>query len=137
MTKALPFTAAGLARAIREATAAGKKIVGVRSHDGSLILEGDPTEAPLPAFLYFVRDGELVQSGYRTNWQVRLATLQAANARPLVMLALFNGTQAEEFALHQRFAAHRIRPNNEWFRESWEITEYLEERGHECLLPKV
>lgn len=43
MTKALPFTAAGLARAIRGAEAAGKHVIGVRP-DGTLILGDRPVE---------------------------------------------------------------------------------------------
>lgn len=41
MTKPLPFTAAGLARAIRGAELAGKCVIGIRP-DGALILGDKP-----------------------------------------------------------------------------------------------
>lgn len=51
MTKALPFTAAGLARAIKGAEKAGKNVAGVRP-DGTLIfgdnLPGYPSVSPVP-----------------------------------------------------------------------------------------
>lgn len=43
MSKALPFTAAGLARAIKGAKLAGMHVIGVRP-DGSLILGDKPLE---------------------------------------------------------------------------------------------
>lgn len=43
MTKALPFTAAGLARAIKGAKQAGMHVIGVRP-DGTLILGDKPVE---------------------------------------------------------------------------------------------
>ena len=45
MTKALPFTAAGLARAIRGVELAGRHVVGVRP-DGTLIVGDKPVEVP-------------------------------------------------------------------------------------------
>lgn len=46
MTKALPFTAASLARAIRGAEQAGKHVAGIRP-DGTLLLTDSPvTLAP-------------------------------------------------------------------------------------------
>jgi hypothetical protein len=49
MTQALPFTAAGLARAIRGAELAGKCVIGIRP-DGTLVLGDKPvdTEAFAP-----------------------------------------------------------------------------------------
>jgi hypothetical protein len=43
MTKALPFTAASLARAIKGVEAAGRFVVGVRA-DGTLIIGDRPLE---------------------------------------------------------------------------------------------
>jgi hypothetical protein len=43
MTKALPFTAAGLARAIKGVELAGRHVVGVRP-DGTLIIGDKPFE---------------------------------------------------------------------------------------------
>jgi hypothetical protein len=44
MTKALPFTAASLARAIRGVEQAGKHVIGVRP-DGTLILGDKPVDS--------------------------------------------------------------------------------------------
>lgn len=49
MTRALPFTAAGIARAIKGAEKAGKKVTGIRA-DGSLIL-GDNAVTSQPSRL--------------------------------------------------------------------------------------
>jgi hypothetical protein len=44
VTKPLPFTAAGIARAIRGVQAAGKHVIGVRP-DGTLIVGDNPVDA--------------------------------------------------------------------------------------------
>lgn len=44
MTKALPFTAAGLARAIKGVELAGRFVIGVRPSDGTLIVGDKPVD---------------------------------------------------------------------------------------------
>jgi hypothetical protein len=44
MTKPLPFTAAGLARAIRCVEQAGRHVVGVRPADGMLLVSTEPLD---------------------------------------------------------------------------------------------
>lgn len=44
MTKPLPFTAAGLARAIRGVEQAGRHVVGVRPSDGVLLISNAPLD---------------------------------------------------------------------------------------------
>ena len=44
MTKPLPFTAAGLARAIRGVEQAGRHVVGVRPADGMLLVSTEPLD---------------------------------------------------------------------------------------------
>ncbi len=44
MTKALPFTAAGLARAIKGVEQAGRHVVGVRPSDGLLLISVKPLD---------------------------------------------------------------------------------------------
>lgn len=50
MTKALPFTQAGLQRAIRAAKAEGLRVVGIKPGDGTLIVEdGEKPPTLVPA----------------------------------------------------------------------------------------
>lgn len=45
MTRALPFTAAALARAIKGVELAGRHVVGVRVSDGVLIVADNPIDS--------------------------------------------------------------------------------------------
>ena len=50
VTKPLPFTAAGIARAIKGVQAAGKHVIGVRP-DGTLIVGDNPVDAASLGFV--------------------------------------------------------------------------------------
>jgi hypothetical protein len=132
VTTRLPFTQADLAEAIRAVEDSGKKVVGVTANGTLLIAERDETDPPVTpkGFVYFVTDGEFVKIGYSFDWRERLLALQTSNARELKPVAIFNGTQADEAALHRMFAVHRVR--NEWFHYCAEIKDYLGSRRSKC-----
>lgn len=84
--------------------------------------------------IYFFTDGEFIKIGFSTNWQQRLSGLQTANPRELTVLAVYPGSHAEEFSLHEHFAACRVRPGNEWFRDCEAIRDYIAANKERCLL---
>ncbi len=128
MTKAIPFTVESLAEAIKAAEANGLKVAAVRP-DGTLILaemtDEEAAERAIRAFVYFIADGEFVKIGYSADWRSRLKALQTSNPRELSAVAVIAGTIADERALHKRFAADRLRPDNEWFRFSEAIRDFI------------
>jgi hypothetical protein len=71
--------------------------------------------------VYFVRDDAAgaVKIGWTRQLASRLAALQTASANRLVLLGRIPGSLADEAALHQRFAGHRVR--GEWFRADPEL----------------
>jgi len=72
-------------------------------------------------FVYFIQSGSdgAIKIGFSSKVDIRLGSLQKANAETLRLLATIPGTMADEARLHQRFAAHRIR--GEWFRPAEEL----------------
>ena len=57
-----------------------------------------------------------VKVGYSVKPAARVAELQTGNSRKLVLLGAFEGTEADEAAIHQRYMADNILL--EWFRPS-------------------
>lgn len=81
--------------------------------------------------IYFIacREANAVKIGLtRKRPYARLGTAQVNCPLELELLATCDGDEAEEFALHQRFDALRMR--GEWFR----LTPELE--AHICKFPK-
>lgn len=80
-----------------------------------------------PGFVYAIGNAEVLKIGWTSRHPCaengRLAQLQTANHTALELLGMFAGTQAEEHALHLRFAPHRVR--GEWFKAIPEIVEYF------------
>lgn len=62
-----------------------------------------------------------VKVGYSVNPEARVGELQTGNFRPLVLLAKFKGTEADERALHTRYLKHNL--IGEWFAPSPELYE--------------
>lgn len=122
---------ASIVKDIRAAESAGEKIIAIRPN-GKIVFESGSNGEILgevagtaEEFVYFVTDGEFIKIGYSINWPVRIAQIQAYNPRELTVLAVFRGTMAYEWGLHQRFAQHRIRSGNEWFRDCQEIRDFI------------
>lgn len=84
---------------------------------------------PHPGFVYAIGNSEVVKIGWSSKHpragNGRLAQLQTASHLPLGLLGVIAGTQADEHALHLRFAAYRLR--GEWFKAMPEIVEYFME----------
>jgi hypothetical protein len=66
-------------------------------------------------YVYAIRDGEHVKLGVASNVTLRMFSLQTGNPRPLTLVRswLVQNSQAIEEALHERYAALRLR--GEWF----------------------
>jgi hypothetical protein len=76
--------------------------------------------------IYFVQsiDGGPIKIGHTENLDVRLKQLQVHYARPLAVLATMAGDRAEEQAIHERFAHHRM-GRMEQFRPDPEILDFI------------
>lgn len=65
-------------------------------------------------FVYFLQSASgPIKIGFSTNPVLRISSLRTAAAENIRVLAVVDGDKAMEAALHQEFAAARIR--NEWF----------------------
>ena len=84
--------------------------------------------------VYFIReegDDGLIKIGTTTgNPHSRKSALQTGNPRPLRLLVSIPGGPTEEKALHERFAAERVRSEEqigtEWFRPSPMLLGFIE-----------
>lgn len=89
-----------------------------------------PAEGPIPTdIVYFIEcDGHIKIGVTSGSIKKRFHALATAHHRPLTLLATITDKDGGlEFALHQRFAAHRIR--GEWFTAAPEILEYIKAEG--------
>jgi Meiotically up-regulated gene 113 len=79
--------------------------------------------------IYFAQDETtfFIKIGFtdRDDAEARIRSLQTGNPSSLVLLFTMPGSQAEERAIHQRFATHRVR--GEWFRPCREVLAFLAE----------
>jgi hypothetical protein len=77
--------------------------------------------------VYFVQAGEdgPIKIGWSQHLDHRKASLQTANAHKLRVLGTVPGTRRREAALHAQFAHLRMEGGEEWFRNSFEIHEFL------------
>lgn len=81
-----------------------------------------------PGTIYFIEavGAERIKIGW-TEMPIerRMRELQTACPFPLTARLLLAGTQAEERALHRRFAHCRAMPNTEWFHLIGEIISFM------------
>lgn len=65
--------------------------------------------------VYFIQEGAHgpIKIGFSVDPRARLAALQTCNPRELRLIGLRPGSKEDERALHDRFAAQRVR--GEWF----------------------
>lgn len=75
--------------------------------------------------VYFIQQGDsgAVKIGCSRNPTQRLAGLQTGHSEPLRLLTCAVGSQAQERALHDRFA--HLRVSGEWFRPDEELLAYI------------
>lgn len=74
--------------------------------------------------IYFIqaRPSRAIKIGYTTkDITGRLSALQTGNHERLTLLAAVPGDLTAEKRLHRKFADLRLRPDGEWFRESFEL----------------
>lgn len=76
-------------------------------------------------FVYFVQadNGGPIKIGFSESPKDRLAALQVNTPSKLRLLAVIEGTNENESALHKRFQKHKIQ--GEWFRPDQEIMEFV------------
>jgi hypothetical protein len=75
--------------------------------------------------IYFIGFRNYVKIGFtRTPLKYRLAGLQTAVPEKLVVLAVIDGSAADERALHKRFSSYRL--EGEWFQFDGELREFVE-----------
>ena len=68
----------------------------------------------MTGFIYVITNGrDQFKVGYSKNPAARLGALQTANSDRLALVGTMPGTLADEWALHQHMAAHRLA--GEWF----------------------
>lgn len=72
-----------------------------------------------PSYVYFIWDSEYIKIGASNNPLSRLANLQTANARRLILLLATPGGPALELYLHDRFAY--IGVGGEWYKDNHEL----------------
>lgn len=77
------------------------------------------------SYVYFLQAGEggPIKIGVATNPMTRARELQTGNHEQLTLLAWSPGDQANEHALHQRFAHIRLR--GEWFRADQQLLSFI------------
>lgn len=73
--------------------------------------------------VYVIRCGYRVKIGFTKNIAQRLHSLKTANHRPIELLVSWPASQAEEKALHARFADLRV--SGEWFALRKPIKQWL------------
>ena len=88
--------------------------------------------------IYFISDGNtFIKIGYTVNDVMsRLSSLQVGNPKELKIEMVIEGSEADEKALHDRFASYRYR--GEWFYFVQEIKGYMMGEGKpvnkECVM---
>ena len=98
--------------------------VKTRREDGLETSEDKRNRLARTQRVYFISDGELVKIGVSVDPFSRLAELQVANGRPLVLLGDIPGGTKIERALHKRFA--RLRRGGEWFEAASSLLDYIQ-----------
>jgi Meiotically up-regulated gene 113 len=76
--------------------------------------------------IYFLKSGDAVKIGYSANPGKRIKRFHTGNPYNLPVLGVMDGELSDEASLHERFAAHRIRPDREWFILCDEIVDFIE-----------
>lgn len=86
------------------------------------------------SFVYFIQSGDFIKIGWSKTPELRVDQIRRGGhaLRPTagltedpVLLAYRPGTRKDEAALHQRF--HETNDQGEWFRQSTELDELIEE----------
>lgn len=75
--------------------------------------------------IYFAQagDGGAIKIGSSRNAQRRVLSLGNAAHEDISLLGVMSGGTADEFTLHKKFAAHRIR--REWFHPAPELLDFI------------
>jgi hypothetical protein len=73
-----------------------------------------------------------VKIGFSANPEDRLAALQTAHPRKLLLVGFMPGSLAEEKFLHEKFS--HLRLNGEWFSISDDLMDYIEDLKADRLL---
>lgn len=123
--------------ALRELTEAGYLTFGYV--EGDVYLDDpDPIAVPEPvtrvrlsssqgpsSFVYYLQsESGNIKIGFSAHLQKRIGKLQEEHG-PLALLATEPGGWHREKELHRKFAAHRIRPDREWFRPGGDLLEHI------------
>lgn len=121
---------ARIAEATEGAKKAGMSITATHiAPDGTITLscvENGPPEEEIEGNIYVVGFDNYVKIGYTVNVKNRIAALQTAIPRKLVLYGTITGSSFEEEGkLHARFSAYRL--EGEWFLREGELAAWIEE----------
>lgn len=88
--------------------------------------------------VYFIQAdvGGPIKIGVAQDLRSRLSTLQTSSSAKLILLAHMPGYEPEEYALHQKLAAYRIR--GEWFQPHPDVlAEVARASEHDQIIPRA
>lgn len=79
-----------------------------------------------PGFVYFIECDGFIKIGFSLWPRARLEALQPACPHPMRLVGTLRGKSSkDERRLHKRFAALRVRPRQEWFRDEPELRDFI------------
>lgn len=81
-------------------------------------------ERQVKGYVYAIRSADMIKIGYSINPQSRVVKICSDSPHGAELIAMREGTEADEAAYHIRFAPHRIQ--GEWFRPAPEINAEIE-----------
>lgn len=82
-----------------------------------------------PTFIYFVQDeAGQIKIGKTRNVFRRVRDMQVASGRPLTVLGVYPGVEADERKIHERFRKSRV--HGEWFSPAPEIIRWVANNCH-------
>ena len=83
--------------------------------------------------IYFIKNisNGQIKIGFAVKPNKRLADLQTGSTDKLILIKAIDGGPADEAALHEKFAVHRL--NGEWFSPHDEIIEFIRGRDDKSI----
>jgi len=83
----------------------------------------DTPSAGRRGYVYFIRVGARMKIGFSHKPLARVADLLTGMSHPPSMIVAIRAQAADEYSVHQRFAA--LRQSGEWFTETREMTRFV------------
>ncbi len=94
-----------------------------------VLQEARSTAHPERGYIYFIRHPgrEEIKIGFAMNVQHRMSQLRSAMPHGIEVLLVISGTLEDEAGLHRRFTGNRISSQNEWFKPTSELLDYIKQ----------